>query len=72
MKAAVSGLNAAQGESVLLNNPVQRKIEEGELVEAAANAKKASKFTEQIQAAEATPTAKATVQGQLEGLMAGL
>ena len=68
-ESAVSGLNAAQGESVLLNNPVQRKIEEGELVEAAANAKKASKFTEQIQAAEATPTAKATVQGQLEGLM---
>jgi len=68
-ESAVSGLNAAQGESVLLNNPVQRKIDQGELVEAAANAKKASKFTEQIQAAEATPTAKATVQGQLEGLM---
>ena len=68
-ESAVSGLNAAQGESVLLNNPVQRKIEEGELVETAANAEKASKFTEQIQAAEATPTAKATVQGQLEGLM---
>lgn len=68
-ESAVSGLNAAQGEAVLLNNPVQRKIEDGELVEAAANAKKASKFTEQIQAAEATPTAKATVQGQLEGLM---
>jgi len=68
-ESAVSGLNAAQGESVLLDNPVQRKIDQGELVEAAANAKKASKFTEQIQAAEATPTAKATVQGQLEGLM---
>lgn len=67
--SSVSELNAAQGKGILMENPVQRKIEDGELVSGVANAETASKFTEQIQAASATPSDKATVQGQLEGLM---
>ena len=66
---SVSGLTAAKGTGILMNNPAQRKLDSGELVSGAANAATAAKFTEQIQAATATPTKKATVQGQLEGLM---
>ena len=40
-----------------------------ELVSGSANAAKAAAFTEQIQADTATPTAKATVKGQLDLLM---
>ena len=66
---AVSDLNAAQGTATLMNNPVQRSIQTGELVSGAANAATASAFNEQIQAATATPSDKATVQGQLNTLM---
>ncbi|ASF00090.1 hypothetical protein [uncultured virus] len=69
-KSAVSDLDAAQGTAIKLENPVQREIQDGELVEPVANAEKAAKFTEQIQAATATPTEKATVQGQLASLTA--
>ena len=68
-ETSVSGLTAAKGTGILMNNPAQRKLEQGELVSGVANAATAAKFTEQIQAATATPTKKATVQGQLEGLM---
>ena len=68
-ETSVSGLTAAKGTGILMNNPAQRKLESGELISGAANAATAAKFTEQIQAATATPTKKATVQGQLEGLM---
>ena len=68
-ESSVTGLEAAQGTATLIDNPVTREIQEGELVTGAADAEKAAKFTEQIQAAEATPSEKATVQGQLEGLM---
>jgi len=67
--SSVSDLNAAQGTAILMDNPVQREIQQGELISGAADATKAAKFTEEVQAAEATPTEKATVQGQLEGLM---
>jgi len=70
VNTGVSNLNAVQGTGILMSNPTQRKIETGELVSGAANAQTAANFTEQVQAAEATPTNKATVQGQLEGLMA--
>ena len=53
-----------------MNNPVQRELQAGEIIEPAANAEKASKFTEQIQAATATPSDRATVKGQLDTLMA--
>ena len=65
----VSDLNAAQGTATLMSNPVQRKIEAGELITGVADAAVASAYTEQIQAATATPTDKATVKGQLDGLM---
>ena len=68
--SSVGNLDAAQGNATLLENPVQREIQDGELISGAADAEKASKFTEQIQAATATPSAKATVQGQLAELTA--
>ena len=67
---SVANVEAAQGTGILMNNPVQRQIQDGELISGAANAETAAKFNEEIQAATATPTKQATVQGQLEGLMA--
>jgi len=73
---SVTGLEAAQGTATMMNNPVQRQIEsdpvtgESEIISGAANAETASRFTEQIQAATATPSKQATVAGQLETLMA--
>ena len=67
--SSVTGLQAAQGQAYLMNNPVQREIQQGELISGVADAERAAQFNEQIQAATATPTAQATVQGQLEGLM---
>ena len=68
-KSSVGDLEAAQGAGILMENPVQREIQDGELISGVADAEKAAKFTEEIQAAQATPTQQATVQGQLEGLM---
>ena len=65
----IKDLTAAQGEAVVMTNPVQREIQEGELVSGAADATKAAAFTEQVQAATATPSEQATVQGQLSTLM---
>ena len=67
--SSVGNVQAAQGNSILINNPVQRQIEAGELVSGAADAATASAFAEQIQAATATPSKQATVAGQLETLM---
>ena len=68
-ESSVSGLKAAQGTAIMMENPVQREIQDCELISGAADAAKASEFTEQIQAATATPSDKATVQGQLDNLM---
>ena len=68
-KSSVGDLEAAQGDAIMLENPVQREIQDGELITGAADAEKAAKFTEEIQAAEANPSKQATVKGQLEGLM---
>ena len=71
-ESSVSDLEAAQGEAYLIDNPVQRELQEGELIDVGATAgqaEKAAKFTEQIEAATATPSEKATVKGQLDGLM---
>ena len=65
----VDGVTAAQGKAVKVNAPMQREIEAGEIISGSADAVKAAKFTEQVQAAEATPSKQATVAGQLEGLM---
>ena len=69
-ETAVSAVDAAQGTALKMDNPVQRELQAGEIIEPAANAEKASKFTEQIQAATATPSDRATVKGQLDTLMA--
>ena len=69
-KSAVSDLDAAQGTAIKLENPMQREVQQGELIDGVANAEKASKFNEQIQAATATPSEKATVAGQLATLTA--
>ncbi len=69
LTSSVSNVEAAQGTATMMQNPVQREIQDGELISGAANAEKAAKFTEQIEAATATPSEKATVAGQLEGLM---
>jgi hypothetical protein len=69
--SSVGNLTAAQGNAILIDNPVQRQIQDGELISgAAADAQTAANFTEQIQAAEATPSSQATVQGQLAQLTA--
>ena len=68
--SSVSNLDAAQGDAILMDNPVQREIQDGELISGVADAEKAAKFTEQIDAATATPSEKATVQGQLVSLTA--
>jgi len=66
----VGSLEAAQGNAILMDSPVQRQVQAGELISGVANAQTAAQFTEQIQAAEATPSRQATVQGQLEELTA--
>jgi len=66
--SSVGNLSAAQGNATLMSNPVQRQIQSGEIITGAANAQTAATFTEQIQAATATPTDQATVQGQLANL----
>ena len=67
---SISNLTAAQGVATQMTNPVQRQIQAGELVSGVANAETAKAFTEQIQAATASPTDKATVAGQLATLTA--
>mgnify|MGYP005991131711 CR=1 FL=1 len=68
---SVGNLTAAQGNATLIDNPVQRQIQDGELISGAAtDAQTAAQFTEQIEAAEATPSTQATVQGQLAQLTA--
>jgi hypothetical protein len=67
---SVANLTAAQGTATKMTNPVQREIQAGELVSSTANAEKAKAFTEQVQAATASPSDKATVAGQLATLTA--
>lgn len=67
--SSVGDLNSAQGNATLIDNPVQRQIQDGELISGVADAQVASQFTEQIQAAQTTPSKEATVKGQLENLM---
>ena len=67
--SAVTGMSAAQGTATMVNAPAAREIQSGEIISGVADAEKAATFNEQIQAATATPSAQATVAGQLEGLM---
>ena len=70
-ESLVGSLEAAEGKAHLINSPAKRELEAGEIVDPVANAEKASKFTEEVQAATATPSEKATVQGQLASLTEG-
>jgi len=67
---SVANLTAAQGTATKMTNPVQREIQAGELISPTANAEKAKAFTEQVQAATASPSDKATTAGQLATLTA--
>ena len=66
--SSVGNLQEAQGNAILIDNPVQRNLQAGELISGAADAEKAAKFTEQVESAQATPSQQATVQGQLAQL----
>ena len=66
----VGDLNAAQGTAIQFNNEVTRELQDGEIIDGAStDAVKAAEFTEAIDAATATPSEKATVQGQMVSLM---
>ena len=67
--SSISGMEVALGDAIKVDAPDAREIQEGEIISGVADATKAAKFTEAIQAAEATPSKQATVAGQLEGLM---
>ena len=68
--SSVGNLQAAQGNASLINSPVQRQIQAGELISGnAVDATKVAQATAQIQAAQATPSQQTTVQGQLDTLM---
>ena len=68
-ESAVSDMEAETGTAIKAQNEVTRELQDGEIVSAAFNAEKAAKFAETIQAAEAPPSKKATVRGQLDELM---
>lgn len=69
-ESSVSQLESAQGSAILMDNPVQREIQAGELISGSAvDAQKVAELNQMTQAATATPSEKATVQGQLESLM---
>ena len=69
-QSSVSDLEAAQGAAVLMDNPVTREVQAGELVSGnTIDAEKVNKLNEGVQAATATPSKQATVKGQLESLM---
>ena len=69
-KTLVENLDAAQGTGIIIDSPARRELDAKEIVDPVANAEKASKFTEEVQAATATPSEKATVAGQLATLTA--
>jgi hypothetical protein len=67
--SSVADVTAAQGTATQVEGAPTRTLEGGELVNPVADAQKAAQFTEQITAAQADPSSKATVQGQLATLM---
>ena len=69
--SSVGNLQAAQGNAILMNNPQQRQIQQGELISGTGvDATKAAQVTAQTQAAAASaqPSQQALVQGQLANL----
>jgi hypothetical protein len=71
MSTQVGDVSAAElGQAQTVIKPKERELSPEELVKAPADARKAAEFAEEIEAAQAQPTEKATVQGQLANLMA--
>ena len=68
-ESSVSDLATTQGTAVNVADTATRVMEIGERIDPLASAESAATFTEEVQAATATPTAKATVKGQLDSLM---
>ncbi len=71
-QSSVGNVQAAQGNAILINNPVQRQIQQGELISGTGvDAAKAAAVTAQTDAAAAqgNPSAQAMVAQQLDGLM---
>ena len=71
-QSSVGNLQAAQGNAILINNPVQRQIQQGELISGTGvDATKAAQVTAQTDAAaaQANPSAQTMVATQLDGLM---
>ena len=72
-QSSVGNLQAAQGNAYLINNPIQRLIQNGELISGTGvDATAAAALTAQTQAAaaQANPSAQTMVATQLDGLMA--
>ena len=70
--SSVGNLQAAQGQAQLINNPVQRQIQSGELITGTgvdATAAAAATAQTQAAAAQGNPSQQAMVQDQLAGLM---
>ena len=70
--SSVGNLQAAQGNAILMNNPQQRQIQQGELISGTGvDATKAAQLAAQTEqaAVQAQPTKQAMVQGQLDSLM---
>jgi hypothetical protein len=65
----VGQIESAQGTATQVGGEPTRTLEGGELVDPVADASKAAAFTETITAAQADPSSRATVQGQLATLM---
>ena len=65
-RSDVDNLNAAQGVATHIDSAATRTIQDGELIQAAANAETARQHIEGVQAAQADPTQQATVRGQIE------
>jgi hypothetical protein len=70
--SSVGNLSAAQGNAFLINSPIQRNLQSGELISGTGvDAARASALAAQTDAAaaQANPSAQAMVQDQLSGLM---
>ena len=71
LSTAVGDEEAAQiDKAVQITPPGPRELQPEEIVKSTFDAREAAKFAEEVKAAEADPSEKATVQGQLAGMMA--
>ena len=66
---AVQDVQAAETQGTQIVSPAARQLQQGEMIQGAANAQAAAQFTEGVEAATGAPSTAATVQGQLSTLM---